>query len=312
MILYEPKENVQVVFTKNKDTEFNNAIRELGYAKKDGNPYKYVNIQKGSYLKLDGADDKIPAIKISAKGKKIFVVDDTIEFKTGIRGVNTFVNSVNAFGSNYELNIDGRPFKGKFKSLTDNSVKDSDGVLLSIGGGAKAANNPEVNTFIYKMRQDNGNLLAPIMRKYITALHFTGKNRKFITGYAHLPTYLQLIKSPFGDLSKSLRKNKHKSGMILGEGKNDFMAKVVVRGVKGRKVLLDLQTGVKLSSSTDTSKTPNPYVVFTTKPIKFNSEDIPQFAVNMGRQIIFVTIFMFYGEKYLGDVKGGMNLLKMW
>jgi len=312
MILYEPKENVQIVFTKNKDTDFKSIINELGYAKKDGNPYKYVNVTQAAYVKINGAVDRIPAIKISAKGKEIYVANDVIEFKTGKRNTNSFVSAVNTFGNNYELNIDGRPFKGKFSAVSDNTIKDGDGVLISIGGSPQTGNTKELDVFIYKMRQDNGNLLAPIIRKYITTLHFTGKNRKLISGYAHLPTYFQLIKSPFGDLAKSLRKNKDSGNMILGADKHDFMAKVVVRGAKGRKLLLDLQTGVKLSKSDEDTKTPNPYVIFTTKPIKFTSEETPRFAISMGRQTIFVNIFMFNGEKYLADIKGGMNLLKMW
>jgi len=313
MILYEPKENVQVVFTPNKESDFKKVVESLGYAKKDGQPYKYVNVQKGSYLKLDGAVETLPATKLTAKGKEIYIVDDSIEVKASKHGANKFAATINSFGTNTEITIDKRNFKGKFTSLGDGSVKDSDGVTLSLGGDSTPDSNPQLNMFIYKMRQDNGNLLAPILKKYITTLHFVGKNRKLITGYAHLPTYLKLIKSPFGDFAKSMRKNKGAdAGLVLGEGKKEFMTKVVVRGAKGRKLLLQLDSREKLSKLGDDTKTPNPYVLFTTAPIKITSEDVPKFTIKLGKQTIFVSIFMFEAEKYLTDLKGGSNLLKMW
>lgn len=314
MLFYEPKENFRIIFTKDKENDFGKVIKELGYAKKDGSPYKYVNVQKGSFVKIDGAVETLQATKLTAKGKDTYIVNDSIEFKSGPRGASKFASVVNTFGNNFDLNIDNKNFKGKFTPSSDGSVKDGDGVVISLGSETGTdVSSPELTQFIYKMRQDNGNMLAPILRKYITALHFVGKNRKLITGYAHLPTYLQLIKSPFGDLAKSLRQNKGSStGLVLGAGKNDFMAKVVVRGVKGRKILLELNSSAKLSKSEGSKETPNPYVVFSTKPIKFTSEETPKFAISMGRQTIFVTIFMFSGEKYLTDLQGGMNLLKMW
>jgi hypothetical protein len=314
MILYEPKENMTVVFTKSKDADLMNVINELGYAKKNGEPYKYVNIQKGGYVKLDGAPETLPATHLTAKGKDVYIVDDKVTLKVTRHNSGKFTSVLNTFGKNTSVRVDNRNFKGGFRKSGDGAIKDENGTVISIGGAATETDNKQLNTFVYKMRQDNGRLLAPIMQKYITALHFVGRNRSMVTGYAHLPTYLQLIKSPFGDLAKSLRENKGESdgGLVYGAGKDSFMVDIVVRGAKGRILMLDVNSKVGLSSTSGDDKTPNPYVLFSTKPIRFTDEEVPRFTVSMGRQTIFITIFMFEAEKYLQDLKGGTNLLKMW
>lgn len=314
MIFYEPRENMTVIFTKNKDADFNTIIRELKYVKKNGEPYKYVNVQKGSYLKLDGAPETFSAIKLDAKGKETYIVDDEVTVKVSKNGANKFASVLSRFGKNTEVTIDKRPFKGNFVASSSGSIRDANGTEIVIGsetGGG--VDMQQVNQFIYKMRQDNGNLLAPILKKYITTLHFVGKNRNIITGYAHLPTYLQLIKSPFGNLAKTLRNNSDVSGLVFGAGKNDFMANVVVRGAKGRKLLIEVQSNEKLTNmGAGSERIPNPYVLFSTSPLKFTSEEVPRFTISMGRQTIFVSIFLFDMEKHLQNLKGGTNLLKMW
>lgn len=314
MIVYEPKDKMRVIFTKNKDADFGNVIKELGYAKKNGDPYKYVEVQKGSYLKFDGAPETLSATKLKAKGVETYIVDDEVSVKVTKNGAGKFASVLGSFGSNVDIDIDGRKFTGRFMAEKDNVIKDANGTLVMLcsdtNGGVDMN---EVTKFIYKMRQDNGNLLAPILRKYITTLHFVGKNRNIITGYAHLPTYLQMIKSPFSNFVKSFRNKDSESGIVFGAGKNDFMAKVKVRGSKGRKLLLEVQSGEKLSKlGVSESEKPNPYVLFSTAPLRFTSEETPKFAISMGRQTIFVTILLFNAEKNLQNIKGGQNLLKMW
>lgn len=314
MIIYEPRENMTVVFTKNKDADFNSIIQEFKYAKKNGEPYKYVNVQKGSYLKLDGSTETFSAIKLNAKGKEIYIVDDEVTVKVSTHGANKFASALSRFGKNTEFTIDNRPFKGNFTTSSPGSVRDANGTEIVIGsetGGG--VDMKQVTQFIYKMRQDNGNLLAPILRKYITALHFVGKNRNIITGYAHLPTYLQMIKSPFSNLVKALKNNADKPGLVFGAGKTEFTVKIVVRGAKGRKLLLEVQSGEKLSKmGAGMEGNPNPYVLFSTAPLKFTSEEVPRFTISMGRKTIFVSVFLFNAEKHLQNLKGGTNLLKMW
>lgn len=314
MILYEVKENFNIVFTKSKEADLMNVINELGYAKKNGEPYKYVNIQKGSYVKLDGAYETLPAIHLTAKGKDTYIVDDKVKLKVTRYNSGKFASVLNSFGKNTSVYIDKRSFKGGFSKSGDGAIKDGNGTLISIGGGSTKSDDKQLNTFIYKMRQDNGRLLAPIIQKYITALHFVGKNRSIITGYAHLSTYFQLIKSPFGDLAKSLRGNKNESngGLVYGTGKDSFMVDIVVRGAKNKTLLIDINSNVGLSSISDDEEAPNPYVLFSAKPINFTNEEVPRFTVSMGKKTIFITIFMFKAQKYLQDLKGGTNLLKMW
>ena len=315
MIFYEPRENFRIIFTENKDSDFDEVLSELGYTKKNGNLFKYATVQKGTFVKLDGTNITLGANKVSAKGKDTYVVDKSYPFKCGKKYTGKFISTLNAFGSNYDVNIDGRKFSGMFSTSMDGAVKDKNSAILYLGGNSSTnVITPELTRFIYKMRQDNGNLLAPILRKYITTLHFTGKNRKLITGYAHLSTYLQLIKSPDVKLLKSLRENDGSiSGLTLGAGKEDFLVTATVKGARDRKLFIDLETPLKLSTPDGNNvNNPNPYVIFSTKPIKFNNENTPTFALSMGRQTIFVGIFIFEGDKYLSNLKGGMNLLKMW
>lgn len=314
MIIYEPKDKMRVIFVKNKDANFSDVIKELGYAKKNGDPYKYVEVQKGSYLKFDGTPETLSATKLKAKGIDTYIVDDEIPVKVSKYSSGKFASALGSFGSNVDIEIDGRNFSGRFMADRNNTIKDANGTVVTIGGDSNGGvDMDEVTKFIYKMRQQNGNLLAPILRKYITTLHFVGKNRNIITGYAHLPTYLKMIKSPFSDFVKSFRGGDDKSGIVFGAGKNDFMAKIKVRGVKGRKLLIEVQSQEKLSKlGVSESEKPNPYVLFSTAPLRFTSEDTPKFVISMGKQTIFVTVLLFRAETHLQGLKGGQNLLKMW
>lgn len=305
MIIQKISNDTQVIFTKNKASDFNRIVSELGYAKKDGGLYKYVEVNHSSQYRPSGSTTNIPATVVTAKNVKSYIIDNEFDFYFDTKNISNIITQFSHYGDGCIIRNNGVELMGPFKKVGTDVIGCSDSTTISVTS-ADNSNSSEVHKLIHRLKTDNGRLLDPILQRFSTMVFLFKGNKHLLTGYANLSLYLKTMKEPMPNFSNKTNSNSTYSI----ECKDAGISRLSVIDVKNGAPIIDFKFNGSFISSEKTSGQPTPHVLITTKPIKLTSEQLPYFVVTHRKVPLFVTPIIFNSQKILEELKGGVNLLK--
>jgi hypothetical protein len=234
--------------------------------------------------------------------------NDSISFYyTG--NVGDFLLKLKHFGENYILRSQDKILGEDFSRHSKNSIRNHKGEIISF---RNLLNNYDVNAisqFIHRMKKDNAQILAPLIKKYVTII-FLFKGKKFLlTGYANLRNYINFIKTPSRELLDLLNEVETDVDYIIElSGKNPEI-RLKSSETIDNKIVVDLFFDGKIKTKAEITKTLEPYVLMTTKPIRLLNQKLPYIISSQKNTPIFITPLLFNTTEYLKKLKGGVNLL---
>jgi hypothetical protein len=307
MIVQNIDSTTQVVFTREPSADYRNIARDLNYTKKDGNLYKYVQVEYSQVYYVKGGNGSVPCVKFSAKGINTYIISDSHDFTMSSENPHNVVNALKTFGENYILQIDGVEFKGAIKEIK-NTMRDDNGKVISFGDMG-VSELPLVHKMIHRLSTDNGRMLAPILQRYLNTIHLFKGNKSLLTGYAKLESYLRMLQIPTKGLFNKIDSEIDADYVIKMDDRHS-QARVNVIGVRNGISVLELKMHGFLQDTSTLTSTPNPYILMTTKPIKLKNQKMPYTVVSHRGIPVFISPLIFNSDKILREMKGGINLLK--
>ncbi len=293
----------EVVFVDDKN-ELNQVYSKFSLLKKDGTLYKTVSINK-EYNFESPLGNNIYCTLIKYKDSKILVIQNSTNFTLN---PETFLSNFDNFGFKYNVTIDERKISGPLVKVENNLYKDQDGNKISFG--TKSEENKELDSFIIRMKKDNGHIISPLVKRFLrTSLLF--KDSRAIMAYAHLPTYFRMLKTNLDNKFNTTQEHNSKANLIINANFNTGNCKLKV--VQLRDDYIDIEAtipGASLSSPGAKSAA-DPFLLASTRPININGNKIPFFVINMGKVPIFISVLLFKDTTYLRSIKGSIDLMKL-
>jgi hypothetical protein len=266
-------DNSEVVFTKNIKNDMNTYLSSLSLLKKNGEPYKSVDIDEAFYFK------GTLVTKVEAKKTVKYFTNNSISVKLSeIKGER-------------DIKLGGKLYKNV--TIKDDSLVIGDDEIGDSVSITDATVDPIVSQYITR---NNGEVLKPLLNKYYNIVNKTKTNR--IVGYADINSYMKIAKEyipvrdiPVGSSAKQLKYNTMDKSVNIYED-NDVIE------ISG------------LSIESETGKTKSiPYVLITLKPSGVDTRNLPFKAVKYKNMLIFITPIQVSDTKIFNKYKGSLNLL---
>jgi hypothetical protein len=307
MIIHKMSSNESVAFVRNPNTDYHDVLRELGYVKKDGNPYKYVNINHSGTYRFDGGDN-VSSVEIEAKGVKTHVVTNRVETTYTGNDTSGLAKFLNTFGKSTKISFNGSSnINGGFFAV-DKMLKNSSGDLISIGSFNKSSDVTPIHQFIQRMGNDGGRVLFPLIKKFSDTARSVKLHNNQLTGYANLASYLNILRIPSkGILDKSTPSIN--ADYAINVNRLPLLIEVFVSASVEGTIHLDVTLNGTFGSAAEYSG-PNPYILVTTKPTSLGGDRLPYQLVKYSGIPYFISPLLFTSDKYLHGLRGGINLLK--
>lgn len=309
MIVQNINSNAQIIFTENPHSDYRSIARELKYTKKDGDLYKYVNLEMSSSYYPRGSSTSMPAIKLTAKGMDTYIVKDSYDFVVVDSTCRNIVHAVKHFGEDSIIKLDSNEFNGPLQELGPDKFRDSDGKSIVIGDQAQPQGNEVLHKFIHRMTTDNGRMLQPLMQRFLATIFIIKGNKHMFTGYARLENYLRILKLPTKGLIQDNGEEVDGDYRLSLEN-TSTQARVKVVGVRDGVPVIELMVQGNLQSVSGTKAKPDPYLLITTKPIVLKNQRMPYTVVSYRGNSLFITPLIFNSLAVLSSMRGGINLLK--
>ena len=310
MIIQKISDSEQIAFTSDRQFDFNRIIKELGYSKGTGEPYKYVQVDYSHLYFISGSYESVISTRIKAKGNTTYIINDSNTFSHAVGGnVDTFLSRLKAFGDKYFLKIGDVVLEGGFRKDGSTSIKNNRGDVISLGAARTDKEIKGIHNFIHRMKMDNGRMLIPMIIKFLNiALMFQNNKRYLLTGYANLLNYLTFIKNPSREILKNMNKS-YDSGYVMDFNTNYSDIDLTISDTKDGKIVVDMDFDGDFRPAEESIAQIDPYILMTLKPIKLLNQRMPYFMVSYKNTSVFVTPLFFNSAKILKSLKGGINLL---
>lgn len=295
MIKITNKDNV-CIYVHDRSSDIDNVLKEFELLE-NGKPYPEVFIDK--YFEY--GDFK--CTKIKYKELILLVFDD--RHSINFNGLNNLIKILDSLSPEYILNIDETNFHGKFRVIKPNLIKDASGKTISTG--LEKENISDVTSFIYRMKKDNGQIISPLTKRF-SRTGFIIKNKRAILGYAHLPTYIKMLKDQGVQGFTSNIDNGADYMITLQKNNPEVNIRIIdkIRDIPIIKIEIPGSSLEKIKKHNE-----DPYLLMYSKPIEINKKKLPYFIVMHGKTPTFVSIISFSSSEFLEKMKGGIDLLKM-
>lgn len=298
MITKKISTGVQVIFTKNKDTDTLSIANSIGCLDINGNATSGTQIITYSLCNETGM--ALPCSIIQTPNLKTYVCNLESEFI--FNGALSFVNELSKYGNNYSVNIDR--ISTKNVSVDSNTLVTDSNRRISFNTPQSQESDPVIGSFIAKMVTDNGRMLYPLTQKFTAISHSIGKANVLLTGYANLRDYLMLIKEPTRGID-NLKNKSINSDYNINLDNNKIIVKVT--NVINGDINLDCVFSGRLDNLSTQSV--SPYILLTVKPIILGTQQLPYNIIRFKTHSIFVSPLYFANSTILANLHGGVNLL---
>ena len=267
-------EGIDFTFTSNIEFALNKYLKENNMLKKDGNPYKYVDINH-SY-NFNG----VIITKLVAKSELMMFSSNAVPVSVS--------------------SITGKHDRIKLNNELINSVTISDNEITTINKTINIGKQKDTSTNIdpklaqYLMR-NNCESLKLVMNKYYNIV--TKVRNKKILGYCDINRYFKLIKDFIPLKSTSV---------------NTIDEYITINSIDNKIRVFETNGIIEISGITlNRNKTQNivPYVIITNKPTNIRNKILPYKAVSYKNLILYVAPFGVNETTFLKDMRGSVNLL---
>lgn len=271
MILQEIDTNTTIAWISDKE-DTKDVLSAMKLLKKDGTPYKGVDVSNHQSYRFSNAAKSIPATKITRGSKSIYVCKDKQIVSISMQ--STLDYSINMFGRDVEINYNDKRYSPRDLKLT-----------LNVTGYKEA------NEFVTKLRVNSGQSVRPLVRKFGSICKSVGKASHKLIGYADARQYMDLL-------------GPSKSGEIIYTDKLPFQITFTVIGFRDGRLVVVLE-GVPMSGSKH-----RPYIITTTTPVTIMGTKFPSFSISDRGDTYFITPMVFDDVGMLKSLKGSLDLLK--
>lgn len=295
-----------IIFVKDRNdyTILNNILRDKSLLKKDGNPYKYVNIIKDKYLYINSK--QIVCTNISFKDNNILLINDEASFKFSVRNL---IDKMEDIFPKHKLKINDKILNGPMTVLDNNSFKDVDNNIISVG--VKKENPNKMKDFIGKIQKDNGHIISPLLKLYYRVSVMV-RDKRNLLGYAHIPSYFKMLNMTYDNELDKMEVNSNSDYVINLPNINSSANLNVISSSEDIPILNLFIDGVDLDRNNKNSNNKNdPYILISSRPIEVGNEKLPFFVSTIGNFKFFSSILLFDSPDYLHRIKGGINLLNV-
>jgi len=305
MLISNISNTLKLVFTGNRNNDFNAVMYKLKLAGPTGDVKKGVNVNHSSSYNSQGTSKSEVATKVDNGGKTIYILNDKISFY--YHGIDDFLSRLRYFGDKVLLKIKGNTFTGSFSSYKNNSIEDSDGKIITFKSSVSTEDdNTQIHKFIHRMKTDNGRMIDPLIKRYSNTLRMVKGKRQLLTGYANLYDYLTYAQNPSSDILNSFSESFDSEGVTFNI--NNKGVELKASGESDGKMVVNLLMKGDFEKPEGEKQTP--YVILNTKPIKLLNQQMPYFVSRQKYFPVFITTLFFKNDETLKNLKGGINLLK--
>lgn len=295
------KSGFKIIFISDKYSELNSILRELHLVNNIGSPYPQVFIEK-NYNFYD-----IDSIKILYGSNIYYILDSDINFKYS--SPSELVDKMNVIFSDYLVFIDNIRFDGVFELIGSQLLRSKSGDYLAVGN-FHVNQSGKLDNFIHLMKRDNGHIINPLTKKFLRAILHMKNHKHAILGYAHLPTYLKIIKMEQINGDSNTHHPDNRAQYILNTNGNISTVSINILDISDNKANLKLSISGSELIKNNLDKLNSPYVLMAAKPIKIDNKRIPFFTVMLGKIPIFVSVLLFNDDTHLRTVPGNIDLLE--
>ena len=308
MIIHKIDDTTELVYTDNRTIDFNFVISAINYSDGGGSINSNVDVSHAHSYSPEGYTKSVVTTKLEKGDKTTYILDNTISFN--YRDVSSLLGEFKYFGKKAVLNFKGNQFGGNLSRHKDSSIRNNDGKVITFKQSSISPDSVKgIHNFIHRMKMDNGQMLIPIIKRYLNTVMLLKGAKHLLTGYANLEDYLNFIKSPSRDILNSFTETISDADFVIEINPSSPEVRMKAVGVKDDHLIVDLIVDGKIDSVDDTESL-KPYVILNTKPIKLLNQTLPYFISRQKNIPIFITPLMLKSTEMLTNLKGGINLLK--
>lgn len=309
MIINNKSDNEYIVYVDNPRTQYINVLSELKLLRGDHQPYKYVDIDLYGRYQI-GNGKSIDAVIIKAKHRKIIVIKNSIDFTyngTNVHDLALFMNTYGTTNTIITFNSN-TSISGGFHA-NGNIMSNSKRETIEIGKYSNESDIQWVKKAIHYLSNNQGQMLMPVIKKFHDITYLVRSHHKELVGYANLVNYMNAMRLPSNGGSSNGNMSDIQSDYVININRTptQFILKIekYSDGILYLKCIVD---GSFESSSTYNK--PNPYILFTTQPLKMGTSVLPYQIIKYKGRVFFISPLVFNSDKYLRGLRGGINLLK--
>lgn len=305
MIVQNINSHTQVIYTLNPEADYKKIAESLNYTRKDGMLYKNV-IKDSSTYYPNGSDRSLTAVKLISKEVTTYIVESEYTFQLTDSTFPDLINVFKRFGDTCIIKFNGIELSGPF-SYRDGVIISNSGKTITSNTSTNNVTHTLISQFIHHMGTDNGNMLHPIIQRFVTTMFLFKGNKHLLTGYANLKQYLHIMKQPMPKFN-SITQSEQSDYVINYDVTSLSKAKVI--DVKDGTPVIEIVTNNKLTQFDSSTSIPEPYILITTKPIQMQNQTFPYTVVRYKGTSLFISPLIFNSRKILEQLPGGINLLK--
>ena len=311
MVIQEINSRLKIIYTPDRNADFNTICRDLGFVEINLHPKEDVIINRFGNYSPQGGNASLQSIEIKDNrdnGGIIHIVDDSFSFDYNNNNIDSIIKNLKHFGNHYIINLNSKLFGGEFYKETESSIKNNKGDIITFDNDESKVMTPIMHDFMHKMSMNNSRMIMPLIRKYADTLNLFHAKRHLLTGYANIITYLHFMKHPDRETLLTLTGKQGDCNVYLDKGKVTITLKVF--GKHHDNLAMDFLINDHLyNSDKKREQTPTPYILLNTKPIQILNQKLPYFTAKYKKTTVFVIPLMLKSDAALKSLRGGFNLL---
>jgi len=309
MLIYKISDNLKLVFTPNRTTNYNSVIQLLDYAGSNGALKKNIRVNFSAQYTPVGSNKSEIVTRLDNDNVTTYILDDTVSFYYNGNNIGDFIEKLSYFGNDTFLKFKNIAIGSNISKYKNNSIKNDEGKIITFKNFVSEGDLKGIHKFIYYMKMDNGRMIEPLIKRYVTTLLLFRGKQKFLTGYANLKDYLTFIKNPSKEMLAGFTEAVMDADFVIEMASNPSEIRLQASEIIGGKLAVDLFVN-GVVKDVNKGEEATPYVLLNSKPIKLLNQKLPYFVVKHMKVPVFVSPLMFKSDKALVNLRGGINLLK--
>ena len=294
MLEYTDAVGTVIVFSPNILETFKKKLDRAHGINLNGTYNKLNRVEENYRYTIPGGKEIIGMTFVHRKGIRYIVTSDTIRMGGELtsHALSWLTNTL----PNIKLRINEAEVRTPIRADGNNIV---DGSGTNYGVNIKDNSTAYLQKFMGWIKKDNGRMINPIIGKFFPMVKLFNADAEKFTGFANIDAYLTRVGHP------SIFEGSG-SGVLNIRKTGDVFLKVT--SVESGSISCELN-GLKISDVTDVEK-PTPYVLVSIKPVTVYGARLPFFTANYGGVPLFVSMLVMNDDRYLRDMRGGVDLLK--
>lgn len=294
MLEYTDSVGTVIVFSPNILEDFKKKLDRAHGLNLNGSYNKLNRVEENYHYTITGGKEIVGMTFVHRKGIRYIVTSDTIRMGGELtsHSLSWLVNTL----PNVKVTINDSEIRTPIRADGNNIV---DGSGTHYGVNIKDNSAAFLQKFMSWIKKDNGRMINPIIGKFFPMVKLFNADADKFTGFANIDAYLTRVGHP------SIFEGSG-TGVLNIRKTGDVFLKVTA--VSSGTISCELN-GLKISDVTDIEK-PTPYVLVSIKPVTVYGTRLPFFTAKYAGVPLFVSMLVMNDDRYLRDMRGGVDLLK--